>query len=198
MSISLPLPVVVPTMRPTTNTVPAQVRLGSREKDSASWVGRFSHRWPLATGIFEFAVLYAAFRLLTSPALLPHWSLPVMPLGLPDLHASFDALVFAAQAMADQPAAQVLPQAPAPSTLPQMPGLDQVIVNLGGWAAILWGLANKIGGQVDRRVSQIEAQLAKLSPMPREVRLLRRELRRYRQTPAAHPLPGSPAEDDPK
>lgn len=122
-------------------------------------------------------------------------SVPVMPLGLPDLHASLDALVFMAQAAAAEPGA--LPAAPAPVVIPQMPGFDQILINLGGWAAILYGLAAKIGRQVDNRVAAIETQLATLSGMPREVRQLRRELRRYRLTPGAHPLPGKSPEEPP-
>lgn len=120
-----------------------------------------------------------------------------MPLGLPDLHATFDAVCFAAQAMADpgNPAAPAAPPAAPAGGLAQLPGLDTIVINLGGWAAILYGLASKIGKQVDNRVAAIETQLAHLSEMPRQVRLLRRELRRYRMTPAAHPLPGKPPEE---
>jgi len=186
MSISLPLP-----LKP----VSVQVLPAWGENTPLTWAERFRQRFPVATGIFEFVAIWSCARLLLSPALLPQWSLPVMPLGLPDLHASLDALVFAAQAFAAEPNA-VAPAAPAiPTSLPSVPGLDGVIVNLGGWAAILWGLANKIGGQIDRRVSSIEAKLEQLSPMPKEMRLLRRELRRYRRTPTAHPLPGGPVSD---
>jgi hypothetical protein len=121
-----------------------------------------------------------------------------MPLGLPDLHATLDAVVFCAQAVADQAPAAAPAPPPAPAGgLGQWPGLDTVVINLGGWAAILYGLASKIGRQVDSRVAAIETQLAHLSTMPRQVQLLRRELRRYRMTPHAHPLPGKPPEETP-
>ena len=150
--------------------------------------------WPVAFGIVVFLTGTAAATVLRPNAFAPPVprSAPVMPLGLPDLHASFDAIVLMAQAAAADPAPAPPVVGPAQVAVPQMPGFDQILINLGGWAAILYGLAAKIGRQVDNRVAAIETQLATLSGMPREVRQLRRELRRYRLTTGAHPLPGKP------
>jgi hypothetical protein len=133
---------------------------------------------------------------------LPHQFAPVMTLGLPDLPASLDALLFAAQVLADAPVppAPAVPAVPAvPVQLPPLqnvPGLETVLVNLGGWAAILWGLANKIINRLDQRIVQIELRLEHLGTIPDGIRNLRRELRRYRMTPHAHPLPGKESPEE--
>lgn len=152
--------------------------------------------WPVASGIFVSVAIWGAVTLLWPSSPLAR-STSVMPLGLPDLHTTFDALCFAAQAMADQgaPAAAAAGQPAAPVNVPNLPGFESMLINLGGWAAILYGLASKIGKQVDSRVAAIEVQLSHLSEMPRQVQLLRRELRRYRMTPGAHALPGKPADE---
>jgi cell division protein FtsB len=79
-----------------------------------------------------------------------------------------------------------------------MPGLETVLVNLGGWAAILWGLANKIISRLDSRIVQIERQLEKLATMPRAVQRLHREIRKHRthmhgQPSQADPTPETPS-----
>lgn len=197
MSVSLPLPVPTPftpgrSLPPRSGGVhPTTVRHGP-------WSGRFPTAHPVAVGIFVSGLIWAAGSVICHHP--PHArSVSVMPLGLPDLHATFDAVCFAAQAMADQgpPAAAAAPPAAPAGGLAQFPGLDTIVINLGGWAAILYGLASKIGKQVDSRVAAIETQLAHLSEMPRQVRLLRRELRRYRMNPHAPPLPGKPPEESP-
>lgn len=161
---------------------------------TARRAARFAPVWPrlprVAVGIAELGFVVVALTVWWSLPHTPHQFAPVMPLGLPDLPASFDAIMFAAQVLADAP--QPAP-VPAPVQLPTptgVPGMETVLVNLGGWAAILWGLANKIINRIDQRIVQIERQLEKLATMPRGIRALRTELRRYRKTPHAHPLPG--------
>lgn len=196
MSVSLPLPVPTPFTPGRSSPIrsggahPTAVRRGPWWR--TVWQAR-----PVAVGIFVSGCVWGAGSLLCHIPPLSR-SVYVMPLGLPDLHATFDAVCFAAQAMADQapPAAQAAPPA-GQGALTQIPGLDTIVINLGGWAAILYGLASKIGKQIDNRVAAIETQLAHLSEMPRQVRLLRRELRKYRMTPQAHPLPGKPPEETP-
>lgn len=197
MSVSLPLPVPTPFTPGRSfpsrsgGAHPTAVR---NRRGVVTWPA--AH--PVAVGIFVSGVLWGAGSLLCHPSPFAR-SDYVMPLGLPDLHATFDAMCFAAQAIADQgpPAAAAAPPAAPAGGLAQFPGLDTIVINLGGWAAILYGLASKIGRQVDSRVAAIETQLSHLSEMPRQVRLLRRELRRYRMTPSAHPLPGKPPEETP-
>ena len=197
MSVSLPLP--VPTPFTPGRSLP--LRSGGVHPTTVRhgpWSGTWLTARPVAVGIFVSGLIWGAGSLLChhSPFARSDY---VMPLGLPDLHATFDAMCFAAQAMADQgpPAAAAAPPAAPAGGLAQFPGLDTIVINLGGWAAILYGLASKIGKQVDNRVAAIETQLSHLSEMPRQVRLLRRELRRYRMTPNAHPLPGKPPEETP-
>lgn len=199
MSVTLPLPVSTPFPPGRSTPVRSGVGLTSPAtvRNRHGWRGLLTPR-PVAVGIFVSVVIWAAGSLVW-PTHSPARSLFVMPFGLPDLHATLDAMVFCAQAMADQGAPPLVapPAAPAGGGLPQFPGLDTIVINLGGWAAILYGLASKIGRQVDNRVAAIETQLAHLSEMPRQVRLLRRELRRYRMTPGSHPLPGKPPEETP-
>jgi hypothetical protein len=161
-----------------------------------------THRSPLAFGTAEFGFVVVVASVLWSAGHPPHWSPPVMPLGLPDLHATFDAFVLAAQVLADQPVAGPVVVPPAvPVQLPvgnAMPGLETVLVNLGGWAAILWGLANKIISRLDSRIVQIERQLEKLATMPRAVQRLHREIRKHRthmhgQPSQADPTPETPS-----
>lgn len=197
MSVSLPLP--VPTPFTPGRSLP--LRSGGVHPTTVRhgpWSGTWLTARPVAVGIFV-SVVWWGVATVVWPPFPPARSVSVMPLGLPDLHATFDAMCFAAQAMADQ--APAIPAAAPPAApaggLAQLPGLDTIVINLGGWAAILYGLASKIGKQVDNRVAAIETQLSHLSEMPRQVRLLRRELRRYRMTPSAHPLPGKPPEETP-
>ena len=206
MSVHLPLPVTLPLpvsgpyasgrsypLRSdrVVHTSPAVVR--NRQRlwgECVAWC--VAH--PVASGIFVSVGIWGAVTLLWPSSPLAR-STSVMPLGLPDLHTTFDALCFAAQAMADQGAPAAAGQPAAPVNVPNLPGFESMLINLGGWAAILYGLASNIGKQVDSRVAAIEVQLSHLSEMPRQVQLLRRELRRYRMTPGAHALPGKPADE---
>lgn len=134
---------------------------------------RLASAWPrlprLAVGIAEFGFLAVLLTVWWSLPHTPHQFAPVMPLGLPDLPASFDALVLAAQVLADAPQPAVVPPVNQLPSIPAAPSIETVLVNLGGWAAILWGLANKIINRLDQRIMQIEQQLEKLATMPASI-----------------------------
>ena len=163
-----------------------------------------THRQPVAFGMAEFGFVVVVASVLLSAGNSSHWSPPVMPLGLPDLHATFDAFVLAAQVLADQPGAgpAVVPPG-VPVQLPNgnaVPGLETVLVNLGGWAAILWGLANKIISRLDSRIVQIERQLEKLAAMPRAVQRLQRlhrEILKHRTHMHGQPSQADPTAETP-
>jgi hypothetical protein len=134
---------------------------------------RWVFAWPriprLAVGIVEFgflAVLFTVWWLLPHS---PHSFAPVMPLGLPDLLASFDAIVLTAQVLADAPQPAPLPAPNQLPAIPALPSMETVLVNLGGWSVVLWHLANKIINRFDERIVRIERQLEKLETIPSRV-----------------------------
>lgn len=181
---------------------------------TARRAARFAPVWPrlprVAVGIAELGFVVVALTVWWSLPHTPHQFAPVMPLGLPDLPASFDAIMFAAQVLADAPQPAPLPGLHNVPALPAAPSMETVLVNLGGWAAILWGLANKIINRLDdriikieqkleqlltvpsrlhERISQIEGKLQHLESMSRLLRKIRTELSRRGIVPNSHPLP---------
>ena len=112
----------------------------------------------------------------------------------PDLSILVEALAQAAvgglQQVAADAAAQVaqgappMPQIPAPPAAPlawpDTKGLNEVLINLGGWAAILKWVFSSVANKIDARFKFFEVRVKR---MERSLNQLVSELRRLRHAP---------------
>ncbi len=112
----------------------------------------------------------------------------------PDLSILVEAIAQAAfgglQQVAADAAAQVaqgappMPQIPAPPAAPlawpDTKGLNEVLINLGGWAAILKWVFSSVANKIDARFKFFEVRVKR---MERSLNELVSELRRLRHAP---------------
>lgn len=75
---------------------------------------------------------------------------------------------------------QIPPVPPNPLSWPETRGLNEVLINLGGWAAILKWVFTSVATKIDSRFRDLEVRSKRID---QSLRAVVRELRRLRHAP---------------